>query len=94
MKILYKLTTFIFSLLDKARTGYYSHLYPGQMVVHDSVIFGRYSAVYIAPGAKKARLCIGKATRFRRFCTITLDAEGELIIGENSFLIIPVQLIA
>jgi len=85
MKILYKLATLIFSFLDKARVGYYSHLYPGQMVVHDGVVLGRYSAVHIAPGAKKAKLRIGKTTRFRKFCTITLDAEGELVIGSNTF---------
>lgn len=85
MKILYKLTTFIFSFLDKKQIGYYNHLYPGQVVAHDSVIFGRYSAVHIAPGAKKASLRIGKATRFRKFCTITLDAEGKLTIDENTF---------
>jgi acetyltransferase-like isoleucine patch superfamily enzyme len=85
MMILYKLATFVFSFLDKARVGYYSHLYPGQMVVHEGVVLGRYSAVHIAPGAKKAKLCIGKTTRFRKFCIITLDAEGELTIGENTF---------
>ncbi len=85
MKILYRLTTFVFAFLDKARLGYYRHLYPGQVIVHDSVILGRYSAVHIASNARKASLRIGKTTRFRKFCTITLDAEGELTIGENTF---------
>jgi acetyltransferase-like isoleucine patch superfamily enzyme len=85
MKLLYKFTTFLFAFLDKKRVGYYRHLYPGQMVAHDGVVLGRYSAVNIAPGAKNARLRIGKTTRFRKFCSITLDAEGKLTIGENTF---------
>lgn len=85
MKIFFKLTTFIFGLLDKYRFQYYAHLYGRQLDVHPSVLLGRYSAVIITPGASTARLRIGRASRFRRFCLITLDAEGSLAIGENTF---------
>jgi acetyltransferase-like isoleucine patch superfamily enzyme len=35
--------------------------------------------------ASAARLSIGKASRFRRFCLVTLDEAGCLTIGENTF---------
>ena len=85
MKILFKITTFIFKKLDNYRVKYYLHLYNQQLELHDSVRLGRYSSIVINPGATLARLTIGKASRFRRFCLITIDAAGEVVIGENTF---------
>lgn len=85
MKLLFKATTFIFSLLDKYRAKYFAYIYGSQVSLHDSVSLGRYSSIFIPPGARGAKLVIKKQTRFRKFCTVTLDASGELIIGENTF---------
>lgn len=85
MKLLFKATTFFLFLLDKYRAGYFAYIYSSQVSLHESVSLGRYSSIIIPPGARAAKLTIKKQTRFRKFCTITLDASGELIIGENTF---------
>jgi len=85
MKLFYRFTTFLWAIIDRHRFSYYKHIYGKQISADDNVKFGRYSSISIAPNAREAKLVIGHSTRFRQFCTITLDACGLLEIGANTF---------
>lgn len=85
MRGLHRLLSHFESRLACWRTAYYRQVYSNQVFLHPTVRLGKFSSVSMNRKSPTSRLTIGKGSRFRRFCLLTLDADGEIFIGENTF---------
>ena len=84
-KFLFRFVTLVRTLLNQFRLQYYVHLYEQRLVIDVPVEFGALSTIVFYPGAHKAKISISKLCVFRRGCILSVEGEGHISIGENSF---------
>lgn len=85
MILFYKLWQLLTKVKERYRARYYAALHPGQVLLQPSVVFSKNTSLAIASTNRLAKVTIGSQTVFRKNCTINMEAQGVLTIGNGSF---------
>lgn len=85
MIIFYRLWQLLAKVKQRYRARYYAALYPGQVLLHPTVVFSENTALTIAATNSFAKVTIGSRTVFRKNCTINMEGQGALTIDSGSF---------
>jgi acetyltransferase-like isoleucine patch superfamily enzyme len=85
MILVYMLWQLLAKIKERYRAQYYAALHPGQVRLHQAVVFSKNTALTIAANNRLAKVTIGSQTVFRKNCTINMEGQGKLTIGKGSF---------